>query len=162
MRSTAGTKIPATLSAILAMGALVDAASSHSLITAEMAVSSPTFSARHLRYPLPFAVAHSTASPTVLSLGINSPVSAASEIWLSPSSTTPSQGTRAPGLSMKISPSRSSEIGMLSSFPSRSTKAVLGARLIRERTASVVLCFAPASRSFPTVMRVTIIAADSK
>ncbi len=49
---TVGTNIPDTLSAILAIGAFVDAASETVLIIFESVVSSPTRDARHLIYPV--------------------------------------------------------------------------------------------------------------
>ena len=48
---TTGTNTPETLSASLAMGALVAEASLTIWIIFDSAVSPPTFSARHLRYP---------------------------------------------------------------------------------------------------------------
>ena len=48
---TVGTKMPDTLSAILAMGALLDDASSTILMIRESIVSSPTSVARHFKKP---------------------------------------------------------------------------------------------------------------
>ena len=73
---TVGTKTPETLSAILAIGAFVAAASLTILIIWERVVSSPTRVASHLINPDWFTVAAETASPGFLSTGILSPVSA--------------------------------------------------------------------------------------
>ena len=89
---TIGTKIPLTLSASFAIGAFVAPASRTSSIILASAVSPPTFSARYLKLPFLFMVAVITASPTVFSTGIDSPVSAASSSDELPSTITPSAG----------------------------------------------------------------------
>ena len=53
-------------------------------------------------------------------------------------------------------------MGTVTSAPSRSRVAVLGASFIRLLSASVVLPLERASSILPTVIRVRIMAADSK
>ena len=159
---TTGTNTPDTLSAILAMGALVDAASFTIRIICESVVSSPTLTALHLRNPELLIVAADTRDPTVLSTGMLSPVSDDSSTAEIPSVTTPSTGMLSPGLITNISPTPTCSTGTSFSSPSCMILAVLGARRIRLLSASVVLPLDLASNSLPTVMRVSIIAADSK
>ena len=125
-------------------------------------VSSPTRVARHFRKPDWFRVAAETASPTALSTGMLSPVRADSFTALSPSSTTPSTGIFSPGRTTNKSPFCTWSMETSVSAPSRTTMAVLGASFIRPFKASVVLPLDRASSIFPTVMRVRIMAADSK
>ena len=73
---TTGTKMPETLSAIFAIGALVAAASLTIRMICESVVSSPTLAARQTIKPDVLIVAEVTASPTVFSTGILSPVKA--------------------------------------------------------------------------------------
>ena len=159
---TVGTKTPETLSAILAIGAFVAAASLTILIIWERVVSSPTRVASHRINPDWFTVAAETASPGFLSTGILSPVSAASLTALFPSRTTPSTGMFSPGRTTKTSPFRTCSMGTVASCPFRTTTAVLGASFIRPFSASVVFPLDRASSIFPTVIRVRIMAADSK
>ncbi len=159
---TAGTKIPDTLSAIFAIGALVAAASDTILMIWESVVSSPTRVASQRRNPDWFVVAALTEEPFCLSTGILSPVSAASLTALLPSRTIPSTGMFSPGRTTKVSPCRTSVIDTITSFPSRTTVAVFGASRIRLFKASVVFPLAWDSSIFPTVMSVRIMAADSK
>ena len=103
-----------------------------------------------------------TREPGAFSTGRLSPVRAASFTAPAPSSTRPSTPMRSPGRSRKISPFITSAAGICRSTPSRITVAVSGARAMRARTASVVLPLLRSSKSLPTVMRVRIMAADSK
>ena len=107
-------------------------------------------------------VAAETMSPASLSTGMLSPVRADSFTALIPSRTTPSTGTLSPGLTRKISPLRTVSTGTSVSAPSLSTTAVLGESLMRPLSASVVLPLERASSILPTVIRVSIMAADSK
>ena len=161
MEITAGTKMPLTRSATLAMGAFVAAASDTMRMIWLSVVSSPTRVASHLRKPLALTVAADTASPTALSTGMLSPVSAASLTEESPSSTTPSTGMLSPGRTRNISPFFTCAMGTIFSSPATRTVAVWGASFIRERSASVVFPWLRASSFWPTVIRVRIIAADS-
>ena len=159
---TIGTKTPETLSAIFATGALLPDASSTMLIICERVVSSPTRVARHSKYPVLFTVPEYTLSPIVLSTGILSPVSDDSSKLPCPETISPSTGTELPGFSIKVSFTLMlSTDTVFSLFPSRMI-AVLGLRFINDFKAFVVLPFALDSSILPTVMRVRIIAADSK
>ena len=107
-------------------------------------------------------VAADTGSPSALSTGRLSPVRADSLTAVMPFTMIPSTGICSPGRTTKISPVRTASIATSASLPSRSTTAVFGARRIRPLRASVVRPFDMASSSLPTVMRVGIMAADSK
>ena len=159
---TAGTNTPDTLSAILAIGALVAAASETIFIILLSVVSSPTRSALHISTPDSFVVAAETLSSTFLSIGIDSPVNADSFTAETPSMTTPSTGMFSPGKTLNISPIFTSSIGTTLSTPSTTSLAVFGASFISDLSASVVLPFDIASSVFPMVIRQGIMAADSK
>ena len=159
---TAGTKTPDTRSATLAMGALVAAASLTIWMIWDKVVSSPTLVAWQRMKPDWFTVAADTLSPASLSTGMLSPVRADSLTALLPSSTTPSTGMCSPGRTTNTSPFFTSSTATWTSFPSFMTMAVFGASFIRLLRASVVFPFDRASSIFPTVMRVRIMAADSK
>ena len=113
IRMTVGTKIPETLSAILAIGALVAAASETICTICEKVVSSPTRVALARMNPLWLMVAALTASPDVLSTGIDSPVRADSSTAVDPSMITPSTGMDSPGFTTKMSPLSTSSIPMV-------------------------------------------------
>ena len=159
---TTGTNSPDTLSAILAIGALVAAASLTIRMIPARVVSSPTLSAWQTIYPEVLIVAADTLSPTCFSTGMLSPVRTDSLTALSPSITIPSTGILSPGLTINRSPTPTSSIGTVFSPPSSIITAVFGASFIRAFKASVVLPFDLASRVFPTVIRVSMVAADSK
>ena len=162
MEMTAGTNTPATLSAVLAIGAFVAAASETIRMIWLSVVSSPTRVASHRRKPEQLTVAAETPSPGALSTGTLSPVNAASLTALAPSSTMPSTGMLWPGRTTNTSPLRTCAAGILTSLPSQITVAVSGARAMRLLSASVVFPLECASSSLPTVMSVRIMAADSK
>ena len=107
-------------------------------------------------------MAADTPSPGALSTGMLSPVRADSLTALFPSSTTPSTGMLSPGRTANSSPCCTCSTGTSASLPSRITVAVLGASRIRLFRASVVLPLDRASSILPTVIRVRIMAADSK
>ena len=144
------------------MGALVAAASLTIRIIWDNVVSSPTLVASQTRKPDRFRVAAETGSPFSLSTGMLSPVRAASFTALLPSVTIPSTGMLSPGLTTKQSPSLTCSMGTVTSVPSLLTTAVLGESFISPFRASVVLPLERASNIFPTVIRVRIMAADSK
>ena len=162
MAMTVGTNTPETLSAILAMGALVAAASETILMIWDRVVSSPTRVARQRRKPDWFTVAAETPSPGALSTGMLSPVRADSFTAPVPSSTTPSTGIFSPGRTTNSSPFWTWSMGTVISLPSFTSTAVFGASFISPFRASVVLPLDRASSILPTVMRVRIMAADSK
>ena len=162
MMMTAGTNTPETLSAILAIGALVAAASETVFIICARVVSCPTLVARQVMKPERFIVAALTVLPSALSTGIDSPVSADSSTAEAPETTTPSTGTLSPGRTTKISPTATLSISTSRSAPSLITTAFLGASFRRLFNALVVRPFESDSSSLPTVMSAGIIAADSK
>ena len=162
MPMTAGTNTAATRSAVLASGALVAAASRTSRMTWERVVSCPTRVARQVSAPFWLMVAALTVEPGNLSTGMLSPVRAASFTEDTPSATVPSTGMLSPGRTRNRSPTFTSATGTCTCFPSRSRQAVWGVRSIRLFSASVVRPLERASSSLPTVMRVRIMAADSK
>ena len=159
---TVGTNTPDTLSATFAIGALVAAASLTIWMIWDRVVSSPTLTASQRIKPDWFTVAAETLSPTVLSTGMLSPVRAASFTALLPSNTMPSTGMFSPGRTTKTSPFCTCSMPTVTSSPSRTTTAVFGASFIRLFNASVVFPLERASSILPTVMRVRIMAADSK
>ena len=162
MVMTMGTNTPAILSAILAMGALLELASSTRRMIWEKVVSSPTLDARIRINPALFMVAAMTLSPGFFCTGMLSPVIAASSMLVVPSKTTPSAGTLLPGFTCRISPARISSAGISSTVPSRSTKAVLGAISISLVMASLVFPLERASRYLPMLISARIMTADSK
>ena len=144
------------------MGALVAAASLTIRMIWERVVSSPTRVASHFKKPDWLRVAAETASPGALSTGMLSPVRALSLTALAPSTTMPSTGMFSPGRTTNWSPRRTWSMGTVTSLPSRRRVAVLGASFIRLFRALVVLPLLRASSILPTVIRVRIMAADSK
>ena len=107
-------------------------------------------------------VAAETSSPTPLSTGTLSPVKADSSTAPEPERITPSTGILSPGRTIKTSPFFTCSTGTATSVSSRSNVACWGESSIRERKALVVFPLERASNSFPTVIKVRIIAADSK
>ena len=100
-------------------GGLVAAASLTIRMICARVVSSPTRVASHRRKPDWLVVAAETLSPSALSTGMLSPVSALSFTALLPSSTMPSTGMFSPGRTTKTSPLRTSAMGTLTSVPPR-------------------------------------------
>ena len=162
MAITIGTNTPLTRSASLAIGALEELASSTKRIICDNVVSSPTFVAFIRKYPALLTVAPMTVSPTSFSTGMLSPVITASSTEVFPSTIIPSTGMVLPGLITIISFKTTSSDGISSSFPSRMTNAVFGARFISFVIASDVFPFARVSKYLPSVIKVKIIPADSK
>ena len=159
---TTGTNTPATLSASFAIGALELVASSTRRMMLASAVSSPTFVACILKYPLLFMVAPITLSLICLSTGMLSPVIADSSIEACPSMITPSTGTLSPAFTIRTSPFSTSSTGTTTSEPSLITVALFGARSRSLLIASVVFPFALASKNFPSVIKVKMVPAPSK
>ena len=63
---------------------------------------------RTVSMPVMFTQPDTTSSPAPATLGTDSPVSDEVSSWLAPSTTTPSRGTRSPGLTTMRSPGESS------------------------------------------------------
>ena len=144
------------------MGALVAAASLTIWMIWLRVVSSPTRVAAQRSRPDWLMVPAETVSPAALSTGRLSPVRALSLTALTPSSTRPSTGMLSPGRTTNTSSRRTSAMGISVSVPPRTTVAVFGASFMRLFRASVVFPLDLASSIFPTVIRVRIMAADSK
>ena len=159
---TVGTKYAAMISAILAIGAFVPWASSTNFTICAKAVSLPTLVALYFINPALFILAPITVLPIFFSTGILSPVSIDSSIEVLPSIISPSTGNFSPGFTKITSPTITSSIGILNSFPSLMIVAVLGANPISFLIASEVLPFDTASKYFPKVINVKITTADSK
>ena len=158
---TEGTKTPAILSASLCTGALCSCASSTSFTICESMVSLPTLVASNFIKPFLFMVPPITSSPTVFSLGMDSPVTMASSMEVSPKIIFPSTATFSPGLTSIISPTTTSSMGISITSPSLSTTAVFACSSINLLMASVVLVFALFSKYFPRSIKVIITAEDS-
>ncbi len=159
---TTGTKTPAILSAMRSIGALELVASSTSRMIEASVVSSPTARASMANQPLLLTVAPVTCDPIAFSTGTDSPVMADSSTNAVPSTTTPSTGIDSPARTTTRSPTCTCSVGTVTSAPSRTTVAVLGARSMRAVIASVVRPLARASKYLPSVMRVRIMPAESK
>ena len=129
----------------------------------DKAVSSPTLSARITKRPDVTSVAPDTRSPTFFVTGRLSPVIADSSAVPAPSRITPSTAMRSPVLRTSLSPTRRSVATTISSRPSEVKRtARSGTNFMRLEMACVVLPFARASKNFPTVIKVRIIADESK
>jgi hypothetical protein len=99
-------------------------------------VSDPTCVARKRIEPVWLTVPAMTFAPASFSIGIDSPVTIDSSIEVCPSITAPSTGTRSPGRSSTVSPTRTSDTGTRTMLPSRSTFASAGVSSRSVRTAS--------------------------
>ncbi len=158
-----GTKTAATWSASRWMGALEPWAWRTSLTIWARAVSTPTPVARTLSNPCWLTVAPNTLAPVALSIGMDSPVSIASSTAEAPDTTTPSTGSRSPGLTTTTWPDRTVLAGRSRTWPSSpSTWASLGARSMSLRMAAEVWPLARTSKSLPSLIRVMITALVSK
>ncbi len=96
--------------------------------------------------PEAFTVAPATADPELFSTGADSPVSIDSSTALAPSVTTPSAGTFSPGRIRIRSPTTTPAAGIITSAPSRSTRACLAPSSSRERIASPARSLARTSK----------------
>ncbi len=106
-------------------------------------------------------VAPMTSSPTFLSTGIDSPVIMDSSTDEYPSAIVPSTGSLSPGFTTMRSPTLTRSTGISSSLPSRTTRAVRGARSMSFRIASLARPFAISSKYSPSSMRPMMITAVS-
>ena len=125
-------------------------------------VSSPTLVASNLKEPCLLIVAEITSSPTSLVIGIDSPVIAASSTRELPSIITPSTGILLPGLITTTSPFFISAVSIVISLPSLMIFALSGDKSIRDLRDAFVSPLLLASKNLPRVIRVRIIADDSK
>ena len=140
--NTTGTNTLLTLSAKRCTGAFVACASRTNFAMRANVVSEPTRVARTIMRPFRFTVADVTEAPTATSTGTLSPVTMLMSMLDAPSVTTPSAAIFSPGRTTTKSPSRTTEAGIDTSCPSRSTFAYLAPNAIRLRNASPAECFA--------------------
>jgi hypothetical protein len=159
---TAGTKMPATLSARPWIGARLRWASATMWTIWPNNVSSPTRSARITKLPVPFTVPPVTLSPADFSTGSGSPVIMDSSTLEWPSSTSPSTGTLSPGTTRRVSPTFTASSGISRSPPLSMRRALGGARFSKALIALPVRLRARSSRTWPNKTSVTITAAASK
>ena len=109
-------------------------------------VSDPTRVARTSSRPFRFTVAEVTWSPLATSTGTDSPVIMLMSTDDAPSSTVPSTAIFSPGRTTTMSSTRTTDAGMDTSVPSRSTVACLAPSASSARSASPAECFAFVSR----------------
>jgi len=114
------------------------------------AVSAPTLVARARSVPETLMEAPIRSAPGALPTGRDSPVTMDSSTSDSPSTTTASTGTFAPGRTRSRSPTWTSAVGTSTSTPSRSTTAMGGASSSRVRTASLAPPRARISNQWPS------------
>ncbi len=158
---TAGTKYALMVSASFCMGALLPCASSTSLMICASAVSAPIFVALKVNVPVLLMVAPMTVSPLFFSTGMLSPVIIDSSTEECPEMTLPSTGIFCPGLTMMMSPTRTSSMGIFISFLLRMTSAVFAWSPMSFLMASLVFPFAIASKYLPRRMNAMRSAATS-
>ena len=103
-----------------------------------------------------------TLSPLFFSTGILSPVNIDSSTEVYPCFTIPSTGIFSPGFTTITSPTATSSIGILTSFPSFITVASLGCSPINALIASEVLPLDTDSKYLPNIIKVIITPAVSK
>ena len=125
-------------------------------------VSRPTFSARIRKLPVVLSVPAITLAPGSLVTGIDSPVTIDSSSDERPSVTMPSTGTFSPGRTRRMSPTATSSSATSSSVPSRTRRAVFGARSISARIAPDVASRARNSSTWPSSTSTVMTAAASK
>ena len=159
---TAGTKTADILSASFAIGAFVSLASFTRLIICANVVSSPTLVAVNLNEPCTLIVAEITSSPIFLFIGMDSPVIADSSTRDEPSIILPSTGILSPGLITITSPLTMSSVAISTSALSLITIALSGDKSMRFFKEALVSPLLLASKYLPSVIRVRIIAEDSK
>ena len=133
---TIGTNTPEMRSARRCTFALPDWASSTRRAICASWVSSPTRVARTTSRPPAFTVAPTTASPAPTSAGTDSPVTIEASTADDPDTITPSVAIFSPGRTMNSSPTRSDEIGMRPSTPSRTTATSFAPSSSRARRAA--------------------------
>ena len=135
--SATSTSQKAARSARRCAGAFEFCASWTSLTICASAVSEPTAVARARSVPCLLIVAPTSLSPGFFDTGSDSPVTIDSSTDDSPSITSASTATLAPGRINSTSPTATSAVGSSTSRPSRITIAFGGARSNKARTASL-------------------------
>ena len=143
---TTGTKTPEMRSASFWIGGLEACACSTSRAICASAVRLPTAVASMSIAPSTLRVPPMTRSPGPFSTGSDSPVTIDSSTDARPARTLPSTGIASPGLTRSRSPTATSARGTSRSTPSRTRRAIRGARSSSWRTAADVLLRARVSR----------------
>ncbi len=112
----------------------------------ERKVSSPTFVVLISSTPERFIAPPVTSEPVSFATGWDSPVRRDSSTPESPSTTTPSRGILSPGLTWIIVSGFTASIGTIRVFPSETTLASRGCRVM-----SALTCFAALSRRWDSI-----------
>ena len=162
MTRTTGTNTAETRSASRCTGALPLCAAVTSAVMRASAVSLPTRVARSTSSPSCTTVPPETESPGPTSTGTDSPVSMLASIADEPSTTSPSVAMRSPGRTTTRSPTFTCAAGTSASPAGVRTRATVGARSSRARSAAPERRFARCSSQRPTSRKVVTTAADSK
>ncbi len=144
------------------MGALDAWVTSSSRTICDSRVSAPTRVTSTSRRPSPFRDAPTTSSPGPTSTGTDSPVSMDRSTEELPLRTSPSAGTFWPGRTTTTSPTPRSSMGTVRSLSPSSSVASRGCRARSLWAASPALSRTEDSRTFPSRISVTIMAATSK
>ena len=135
------------------LGARLACASAVSRATRASVVSDAVAVVRIVSEPNALSVPAKTASPTALSTGTDSPVSADSSRLDAPSTMTPSSAIRSPGRTRSAVPGAIVATATVRSTPSTSTCASSGASSLSASTDRRVRSSASASRVVPTANR---------
>ncbi len=157
-----GTKYAAILSAKRPIGGLEFCARFTNSTIRANAVSWPMPVANTIIEPFLLMVPAATASPTVFSTGMGSPVSIDSSTDVLPVSTRPSTDIFSPGRTRSCSLSCTCSMAISNSSPSRITRAIFGCKPIKRRIDSEVRPRALTSNAKPRLIKPIIIAVASK
>ena len=122
-------------------------------------MSSPTRVTFTYSTPFSLTLPPMTSLPSAFSTGRLSPVSMASLTLLSPFTTTPSSGIRAPGFTSSTSPALTEDGG--TSLPLSARRAVSGVSRMRAVMALLVFFMFRLSMNFPSDTSVSTTAEDS-
>ena len=158
----AGTNTADTRSTSRWIGAFSACADSTSRMIRASVVSAPIAVVSIAITPSPLIEPAVARAPGSFATGRLSPVISDSSMCVRPSRTTPSTGTRSPGRTIAISPTRTSASPISRSPEASRTRARSGRRAFSARIASVVCRFARASSHLPKRTSVMTTAAASK
>ena len=150
---TIGTKMPLTLSAILAIGTLVLVASTTNLTISDIVESLPIFSALYKTSPSKLIEPATTLSCLFFLIGVDSPLINDSSIWEFPFTIIPSTANLLPGLATKISPFLTSSIDTSCSLSLISRSAALGVMVTKPFIASLVFSLLILSIYLPNLIK---------
>ncbi len=159
---TTGTKTSLTRSTSRCTGAFLAWAVSTSRMIRASVDSAPTAVVFTSSRPSAFTEPPVIMSPSCFATGRLSPVIRDWSMWLAPSTTIPSTGTRSPGRTTTRSSRATLPMGTSMSWPPRRTRAVSGRSALSARMASVVWRLARVSSHLPSNTRVMTTAEASK